>query len=235
MNLTINPRVLKILSIQFAVLMTLSCEKLEMPQKLPLSQSSTAATGLKPISISDLIEELLPLKNTNDFWERGLDAPIVWITNGVETDAMGRASRVGLARVHVENIFSTVLENEKKELAWTVTMSSTGPVKLGPQRVEINVGPPEGECFGSLYSGCDFTPEQALANKDFSSQEICRDRLGAGNEKIIYRVSTDDRSGFVTYAISAGSGGASSWIEISEHNPCREIEASRPKPRVLNW
>ena len=178
--------------------------------------SPTEAASLDPISLPALVELLLPERGGGQLrWSHGLEAPIAWITDGFAETSGGLTERVGLARVRVDGEVATVLERTVNELAWSVVLSTEAPAKFGPETIGITPGYPGHICFGTLYEGCEFRPEQALASPSLRSEVVCQGRVSSGNGMAVYHVRASGREGYVRYRISSGSGGVSSSIEIT--------------------
>lgn len=184
-------------------------------QAAPPSVFPKAAATLPVINLADLIYEALPLRGEDLFgWHHLVDAPLLWITNGYDSD--GRvAKRVALGRVRVGGRTPTILRQHKEELAWTISMETESNPKFGPEKIEITAGVDDEQCFGSLTDNCAFDESEALGNPKLRTQLICRVTPG-GFPLAVYRVSAADKGvAFVRVWTSGGSGGVASSVTIS--------------------
>lgn len=181
-----------------------------------LAVSPPEAAAVEPTALPALIEHLLPSEEGGQLsWTHGLDAPVVWITRGYQETTSGGYERIGLARVTVDGRQSTVLEQGVHELAWSVILSTTAPAKFGPETIDIRVGPPGNECFGTLFEGCSFSAEQAISSPSLKIEKVCQGRVDSGNGMAVYHVRAPGKQGYLRYVVSSGSGGTSSSIEIT--------------------
>jgi hypothetical protein len=178
------------------------------------------AQALEPISLPDLIFLALPPPGERySGWDRMLDAPsILWVTPGFSSppNRPELTERVGLARVRVDGAASTILLQSREELAWSITLSSENNPALGPEKIEIEPGTPEDDCFGSLTDGCSFTVQQAIASTRFHSEAVCTPNVVLMDTNEVFKITADDREPqLLVYSDSKGvSGEETSWVEI---------------------
>jgi hypothetical protein len=67
-------------------------------------------------------------------------------------------------------------------------------------------------CFGTLFDGCKFEAQQAIAS--VKSKLICRFPV-VGDEYQVYSISTADKeASLLVYHVGCGSGGEQSDLEI---------------------
>lgn len=185
-------------------------DALAAEEALLIEQSAVLA----PVELSALIAALLPPPNDAAVgWDLGADLPAVrWITDGIEPRGDGGASRTGMARVRAGGRTSTVLRRRKEELPWKIELATDMPHDLGVRSVAIEPGVSR-PCFGALYAGCVFTPQEAFG-PPVTATPLCREG-DTGNYRAGYRLSVPGRRPtLATFTRSEGSGGATSWIEL---------------------
>ncbi len=192
------------------------------------------AEGLPINDIADLVAAFIPPHGFDQLgWDYQIDnSAIRWVTDGVDESLAGYATREGYVRARVAGLPSTRIRQRREELAWTVTLGDDNGVKWGPKWISIQAGTPANkthgnqQCFGPLDDHCTFTAEQALASPMLTKQLVCSSPAG-GERKDAYLVSARGKPpALIVYHNSAGSGGASSWIEIKP--PSEKAEACKP-------
>jgi hypothetical protein len=171
--------------------------------------SPPEATSAQPIELSALIERLLPVTGSSQLAGPGDGAPIVWIT------PQGGAERVGLARVTVAGRTSTVEDRGPRELAWSVVVR--------PDLIKIEPGTPQIYCFGSTFTGCSFTAEEALSSPSLTLRPICADDFGGFSRVEVFEATAEGRRAYVRHTLSGDAEGANAWLEISLTQPPCEI------------
>ena len=164
--------------------------------------SPPEAVTAQPIELPALVERLLPADGAEQLGgTSAMDGPIVWIT------PEGASERVGLARVTVAGRTSTVEDRGQRELAWSVVVR--------PDLIKIEPGTPQLYCFGSTYTGCSFTAEEAFAGSSLSLRQLCTDDFGGFSRVTVYEATAPGRRGFIRYSLSGDAEGANAWLEIS--------------------
>jgi hypothetical protein len=181
------------------------------------------AAQLTPVSLGDLIYMFLPHAKSPVGWDSVPASIVTWTTTGFPEAADGSVERDGLARVRVDGKMSTALIQNKNELAWSVSLTSPGPAKFGPTKVQISPGLQNdikipqahlGFCFGVGFEGCTFQSNQATSSNKFSTKLLC-DREEAGSAIKVFEVSAPQKlTSLLIYIYSEGSGGSSSRLEI---------------------
>jgi hypothetical protein len=182
------------------------------------------AAPLKPIELSALISQFLTAPNLR--WEMLQNGSVRWTTNGIETNER-RSFRRGLARVKLNGRSSTILRQNIDELAWSIELSTFDQERFGPTLATINPGTSQEQCFGTGFTGCYFTAEEALGR--LGLRQACS--VGpAGNVAKVYE-RAGRRSMTVVYRNSTGSGGRSASIELDLREPstiCAEERSNYP-------
>lgn len=174
--------------------------------------SQPEAASAQPIELPQLVERLLPAEGTEQLgWTAGPDAPIVWLTPA----STASGERVGLARVTVGGRVSTVEDRGQRELAWSVVVR--------PDMIKIEPGTPQIYCFGSTFTGCGFTAEEALTSPSLTLREICTDDFGGFSRVMVFEATAPGRRAYVRYSLSGDAEGANAWLEISLTQPPCEI------------
>lgn len=144
------------------------------------------AKSLPLLEIGNAILFLMPPKNIPYLnWSYlGDSSSIEWLDDGyvVESWGAGQASmRRGLMRIRIKDKKSTVLKKTLRELAWTVRYMTFGMPKFGFQTIKLSSGPPNEDCFGHLYDGCDFNPLNSMKKNGIKIRKICtNDHVGNG-------------------------------------------------------
>jgi hypothetical protein len=172
------------------------------------------AKNLPRVELADLVTLVLPPKGFENLgWDYLANArAIAWQTQGVETDN-DASYRRGIVRVGVSGKTATVLHQIREELAWTLTLGTDGNEKFGPKSISIQIGAfPDDLCFGTLFDGCTFDAQQAIAS--VKSKLVCRFPV-IGDEYQVYSISTADKdASLLVYHVGRGSGGVESDLEI---------------------
>lgn len=164
--------------------------------------SPPEAASAQPVELSRLVERLLPTEGSAQLGGTlAMDAPIVWITPASASE------RVGLARVTVAGRTSTVEDRGPRELAWSVVVR--------PDLIKIEPGTPQIYCFGSTFTGCSFTAEEALSSPSLSLRPICADDFGGFSRVEVFEATAEGRRAFVRHTLSGDAEGANAWLEIS--------------------
>jgi hypothetical protein len=206
-------------SIAAALVLSLSSVSLVSAQAQQSVGVPDSLSKLKPVELSALVLDAMPtIDSTTLGWDQMLSAPIQWITDGVKTTEIGAEIREGKARVRVHGRVSTVLKQTEEELPWTIEMDSTINEKFGPQEITIQPGNLDGgQCFGSLYSNCTFTPNEAFTSTMFKAQFLCQvnEDVGAGYVRY-YRLTAPGRVDLIAaYNHDEGSGGITTGIALT--------------------
>jgi hypothetical protein len=164
--------------------------------------SPPEAASAQPVELRALVASLLPAEGAQQL--SGSDdtgAAIVWLA---PEDAI---ERVGLARVTVGGRTSTVEDRGVRELAWSVVVR--------PDLIKIEPGTPHIYCFGSTFSGCSFTADEAFAGSSLSLRPICADDFGGFSRVEVFEATAEGRRAFVRHTLSGDAEGANAWLEIS--------------------
>lgn len=166
--------------------------------------SPPESASAQPIELAQLVEQLLPAEGATQLgWTAGPDMPIVWIT----PDPAPTGEHVGFARVTVAGRVSTVEDRGPRELAWSVVVR--------PDLIKIEPGTPQIYCFGSTFTGCSFTAEEALSSPSLSLRPICADDFGGFSRVEVFEATAEGRRAFVRHTLSGDAEGANAWLEIS--------------------
>jgi hypothetical protein len=172
------------------------------------------AKNLPRVELADLVALVLPSKGFENLgWDYlASESAIAWQTQGVET-ANDTSYRRGIVRVNVGGKTATVLHQVREELAWTLTLATNGNEKFGPKSISIQIGAfPDDLCFGTLFDGCTFDAQQAIAS--VKSKLVCRFPV-VGDEYQVYSISTANKdASLLVYHVGRGSGGVESDLEI---------------------
>jgi len=199
-------------------------------KELPIEPA--ALSTFKAVELSTLVLDAMPPANSSGLtWAHMLDAPILWVTDGYSSTESGEEIRDGKVRVRVNGRISTVLSKTTEEVPWTVELSSTTNPNFGPQDIAIMAGGNNGDqCFGSLYSNCTFTPEEAFKNKGLSARFLCQANEGAGaGYTRYYRLTADGRADMIAaYSYDDGSGGASTDLSLKLAHGADPVCAGKP-------
>lgn len=164
--------------------------------------SPPEAASAQPIELPALVERLLPAGGATELGgTSAMEAPIVWITPN------GASEHIGLARVTVGGRVSTVEDQGERELAWSVVAR--------PDLIKIEPGTPQIYCFGSTFTGCSFTAEEALSSPSLSLRPICADDFGGFSRVEVFEAAAEGRRAFVRHTLSGDAEGANAWLEIS--------------------
>lgn len=163
--------------------------------------SPPEAASAQRIDLPSLVERLLPAEGADQLETSATDAPIVWLTSESARE------RIGLARVTVAGRTSTVEDRGPQELAWSVVVRS--------DLIKIEPGTPQIYCFGSTFTGCSFTAEEALSSSSLSLRPICADDFGGFSRVEVFEVTAEGRRAFVRHTLSGDAEGANAWLEIS--------------------
>lgn len=190
-----------------------------------MSVHPNEAAQLKPVELSTLVAEMIPYRWSKTTgagitsavgWDyHADDLRIRWVTQGYESDELDRDQLVrrGLVRIRVRGRFSTVLRIKSEELAWSVSLATKGNPNFGPEYIRIEPGAwnSQEDCFGTLYSGCEFDSASAL-----SSPQLHFSRLRCPRQiPEVYRVTVQGKApSILVYSFEGGSGGGSNWLEI---------------------
>lgn len=167
------------------------------------AMSPPEAASTQPIALPALVERLLPAEGADTLSATVSDAPILWL----DPSASPRDPRIGLARVTVAGRTSTVQDQGPRELAWSVT--------AGADLIKIEPGAPQIYCFGSTFTGCSFTAEEAFAGSSLDLREVCADDFGGFSRVTVYEATTEGRRAFIRHTISGDAEGSNAWLEIS--------------------
>lgn len=174
---------------------------------------------LKSHELGSLIQLLMPPKDFATInWDWQVNGQIEWVTNGVDivnnADGSLTSSRLGRVRVNVLGETSTVLKKSVKELAWAVVFETNGPTKFGVERILIFPGSTSVECFGSLYTNCDFEIEPSLKLAKLKFTKLCS-KKDAGSSVNVYRIRNPNlKEAILIHETGWGSAGISSQITI---------------------
>ena len=161
------------------------------------------AASAQSIALPALVERLLPAEGADALSATSSEAPVLWL----DPPPSPRDPRIGLARVTVTGRTSTVQDRGTRELAWSVT--------AGSDLIKIEPGTPQLYCFGSTYTGCSFTAEEAFAGSSLSLRQLCTDDFGGFSRVTVYEATAPGRRGFIRYSLSGDAEGANAWLEIS--------------------
>jgi hypothetical protein len=176
-----------------------------------------AAQDLPSIELAELVATAMP---PNGFEKLGWDhlstsKNIHWQTVGTATAPGEKTIRIGLARVTVAGMRSTVLRQAREELAWTLTLGTDASAKFGPKWITIEPGfDPGNQCFGTLYDGCTFTSAQALSTPKLKSRPICQFSDGTDQTEVFLITAEGRQPSVLVHVTSGGSGGLSSFLEV---------------------
>lgn len=174
--------------------------------------------NLPATNLPDLIVALLPTNGIDNIsWDYLVDSPLIsWQTDGINFPTQGNDCRQGLVRVRVNGTESRILRQKWEELAWTVSMETSGNPNFGPKLIEIFPGGADSKsgCFGIAFSGCTFTAVQALASPLIQSKLLCSPAQ-PGEQTDVYSVTASGKEpDLVVYQANLGSGGESDLLQI---------------------
>ncbi len=184
-----------------------------MAPSLPVSPE--AAAKAKVVNLPDLVYAAMPPVSDPDFaWDKMLDAPVVWTTNGFQEDG-NMTLRAGWARIRAGGRTSTVLGQKLEEVAWGVQMETSGNPKFGPDEIHIHPGGEDGDqCFGTLYKNCTFSAREALDGAGITSKPVCKTGDG-GNYSEVFKVSAPGKKSVIaSIEHDEGSGGQSTELTL---------------------
>jgi hypothetical protein len=173
------------------------------------------AKSLPRVELADLVALVLPPKGFENLaWDYLANEPaIAWQTQGVEFDN-DTDYRRGIARVSVSGKTATVLHQAVEELAWTIELATSGgAARFGPKWISIAPGVlPDNQCFGTLFHGCTFEAQQAIAS--VKSKLICRLPVPRALDQV-YSIWTPDKdTSLLVYHYEGGSSGEEFELEI---------------------
>jgi hypothetical protein len=172
------------------------------------------AKSLPRVELADLVALVLPPKGFQNLgWDYLANArAIAWQTQGVEFGNDVNYRR-GIARVGVGGKMTTVLHQVVEELAWTIELATKGNPSFGPKWIWIAPGVlPDDLCFGTLFDGCKFDAQQAIAS--VKSKLICGLPVPRAIDQV-YSISTADKdASLLVYHYEGGSGGERFEVEI---------------------
>ena len=194
----------------------------------PMAVYPSILQGRESLELGNAILLLMPKPNIDIGWDWAVDSPIVWVDEGFQQEG-NRAIRRGVVRVNVMGQSSTILRKKKDELGWSVELSTFSSPKFGPDEISIEAGlGAGGQCFGTLYDGCDFDPVQSLKNAGIDAKELCKDSDFDSNFNRIYSIVAPGKAlSLLRWMRSSGSGGSSSQITLllktSPANVCKSL------------
>ena len=160
------------------------------------------AASLQPIELHVLVERLLPGDGDEQLsFAGGQDLPVVWMT------PEGGSDRVGLARVRVAGAASTVTTDSQRELAWSIVQSA--------DLIKIEPGTAQSYCFGTAFTGCSFSLEDAFEGSSLVVEPVCADDFGGFSRVTVVEAAAEGSRAFVRHTLSGDAEGANAWLEIS--------------------
>jgi hypothetical protein len=205
----------------------LSSRGITNKRKAELEVFPEAARKLSPVELSEFVADVLPKNGIEGFdWDYFSSGPIEWITDGYSNSGGETTQRVGLVRIRVGGVPSTVLRKREQELAWSLSFVTDSEPKFGPEYIRIEPGFDDaqlvgldstdgqpGICFGALFNGCDFKIAEALASHRIKYKKLCEGDVNLSPD--VYEIKVEKKSpALLAYFSSGGSGGASAAIEL---------------------
>lgn len=168
--------------------------------------------SLSRLELGEALLTFMPVADERIPWDFNASGPVRWKTAGIEYVG-GRARRVGLLRVDVLGSMSTVLRQARHELAWTVIYEAERP-KFGVEFIRLEPL----DCFGTMHSGCTFDPQASMKQAGITYVQRCFEGNGE-NGRVVYDLTYPGRAPMqLRVTNSAGTGGESSWLEMSRKN-----------------
>jgi hypothetical protein len=140
---------------------------------------------------------------------------IVWL-NETYVEADEGYARVGLLRINIMGINSTILKIKNMELAWSIKYVNNGNPKFGVNWVEIFPGLESGDgiCFGSTTDNCSFDPTPSLENSNIKVEKIVFECANQLWQPEVYLINYNGSVAKLILETNGGSGGISSSIKI---------------------
>jgi hypothetical protein len=215
------------LAIEVPPLLPLPTTSAQQPKDCDVDANDEAVGSLPILQIDDLIFRILPNNGFDNLdWSYLSDQKyLLWKTSGINYSDAGWSCRQALARVEINGVQSKILLQSWTELAWTVSLYSSGNVKFGPQWIQINPGGTDSAttCFGEGFDGCSFDPAKILNSSLFKIVAVC-DASQPGNVIKVYSISASNKApDLIVYNENYGSGGASDLFEIRPLSYAAEI------------
>jgi hypothetical protein len=217
----------KILALACAIILGATMGALQArSQSQTLEVFPQPASKLPAIELSEFIAMLIPSSGFEHLdWDYFSDGPVRWITDGFASDdAVDETTRDALVRVRVRGKASTVLKQRREELAWTLSLVTKGNPKFGPTFIRLEPGQlvGDGQCFGTLYGGCTFKPEDAIGSPHVRAELLCEYEFNG--HPGVYRLEENGRPPvLLAYFLGGGSGGESSELEIHPVEDATEL------------
>lgn len=191
--------------------------------KTPADIYPQSLRGMQSYELGAVVLSLMPQPGQQQIdWDWKADSPIQWQSGYTQNPGAVRSYRNGVLRINVMGRISTVLRQRTDELGWTITLYTDAPPKFGPDSISISPGLPDsGECFGTLYDGCNFDPLPSLEQAGIHAKLICQfdesGRSDPNNDNFTrtYRVSAAGKAPLLLqWQKSSGSGGSSTWVTL---------------------
>ena len=174
-----------------------------------------AADNLKQMELGDAVYMLMPNKGA-DFYSWSSGADIAWITDSIGSYADGDSYRLGLMRVNVMGVKSTILRKYPEELAWSVIYQGVSNPRFGVQSITLEPGVEDGKanCFGASATSCTFNPLMSLAHAGITVEVLCEaDRID-GKVVGVALSARGKRTIQASWSTSGGSGGSSTSMTL---------------------
>ena len=196
-----------------------------------------ALKSLPQQEFGQVVLKFLPNKNINQIgWDyRANDPSIIWLDSSYEEEDLGdgnfESSRKGVARVNVNGVTSTILDQRLYELPWSIMMKGARG-KFGVTSVHFYPATAsrqnENACFGEIYGNCDFKPFKSFDKSKIKYKKLCEKIDNGINYRIAYLLSAVGKKD--TYAIWSSNGGSGgSWNEFeifydqNKNNVCKIV------------
>ncbi len=171
---------------------------------------------LTQLELGVLVRKIMLDGSAQPSWWLLADEPelVRWTTDGIEEQGDGSlAYREGLSRLTVRGKVTRVLRQRPTEVLWSVKLGGPGSGKQPPEFVKLEPGV---ECSGATSSGCDFPLDAVVEASQLTVEPLCSSAsLERGEGAAVYLASSgDERRSLLAYFSTAGSGGASNWLEV---------------------
>lgn len=187
------------------------------------------------LGLASLIDVFMTRDAEHPEWSMGADTkvePIKWLSQGVEGEGKcGNyiACRKGQVRVTIDGKEIQHLRERLEPIFWDVIISSSSDQKFGPENVEIT---PKCDTVE-----CSFSIENELTKNGFDLHKLCQAGSSAMSS-IGYLAKRANKSIYILFLQSTGSGGTGNWLTLSWSKPINDsdlcAEAKQYETEIIN-